>query len=433
MARFHYTILSRSVPGREEEYVAWYRDQHLADVCRMPGVVSGQLFRMDFQRVYEWDEAPQWTLMTIYELEGEDPEPIINAIRAASGSDIMPACDALFKPGMIQASGHRIASGLGTPNANGTRHILAKDIVIPSHLSPIAQAYLMPQPVREGYPSLDDKAGWQAYVTESDQAVIPLLRQIGAAIDATITERVVDEARVYDITPTGLAADSRTVILDIHGGGLILCGGELCQMMGMNTAARLNHRVWAVDYRMPPQHPYPAALDDCMAAYRALLRERAPTEIIVSGGSAGGNLAAALMLRARDEGLPLPAGVILGTPEADLTESGDSFQTNDGIDPGLRSLMPVNLLYADGHDLAHPYLSPLFGDFTKGFPPTLLTTGTRDLYLSNTVRMHRALRAANIPAELHVTEAGPHTGFPGGPEGAEIDKEIRRFITQLTV
>jgi acetyl esterase/lipase len=90
--------------------------------------------------------------------------------------------------------------------------------------------------------------------------------------------------------------------------------------------------------------------------------------------------------------------------------------------------MPVNLLYADGHDLRHPYLSPLFADFTKGFPPTLLTTGTRDLYLSNTVRMHRALRAADVPAELHVTEAGPHTGFPGSPEGEQIDRELRRFI-----
>ena len=216
----------------------------------------------------------------------------------------------------------------------------------------------------------------------------------------------------------------------MHGGGLIMCGGELCSIMGISSAARLNRRVWAVDYRMPPDHPYPAALDDCIAAYRALLAERSANEIIVSGGSAGGNLAAALVLRARDEGLPMPAGVILGTPEIDLTESGDSFQTNNGVDPGLRSLMPVNLLYADGHDLRHPYLSPLFGDFSKGFPPTLLTTGTRDLYLSNTVRMHRALRAAGVKAELHVIEAGPHTGFPGAPEGDEIELERSRFVEE---
>ena len=83
-------------------------------------------------------------------------------------------------------------------------------------------------------------------------------------------------------------------------------------------------------------------------------------------------------------------------------------------------------------DLAHPYLSPLFGDLS-GFPPTILTTGTRDLYLSNTVRMHRALRASGTVAELHVTEAGPHTGFPGGPEGAAIDLEVRGFIERVIV
>jgi acetyl esterase/lipase len=137
----------------------------------------------------------------------------------------------------------------------------------------------------------------------------------------------------------------------------------------------------------------------------ALLRVRTPREIIVSGGSAGGNLAAALTLRARDEGLPMPAGLILNTPEVDLTESGDSFRTNLGVDPSLRSLMPLNLLYANGHDSRDPYLSPLFGDL-NGFPPTILTTGTRDLYLSNTVRMHRKLRAAGVQAEIACHRGG---------------------------
>ena len=424
MARFQYTILSRSAAGREEEFVAWYRDRHVADVCRMPGVIGGKVFRMDFQRVYDLDQAPQWTLMTTYELEGDDPEPIINSIRAASGSAEMPATDALDKSGMIQAAGHLIAAS-GEAAAPPARQFPAPDF-----LSEIARAYLQPQGARTPHPPIEDKVAWQAYVDAADQAVIPLLRQIGGQIPAAVTEFDADGAKVYEIVPPGLSPDDRSVVLEMHGGALILCGGELCRMMGTTTAARLQRRVWSVDYRMPPAHPYPAALDDCMAAYRALLRVRSPHEIIVSGGSAGGNLAAALILRARDEGLPLPAGVILGTPEVDLTESGDSFRINDGVDPGLTSLMPVNLLYADGHDLRHPYLSPLFGDFGKGFPPTLLTTGTRDLYLSNTVRMHRALRAADIPAELHVTEAGPHTGFPGSPEGAEIDREVRRFVAE---
>ena len=108
MARFSYTVLSRSQPGQEEEFVRWYIEQHLPDVVRMPGVVSAKLHRMDFQRVYDID-TPQWTLMTWYELEGDDPERIIDALKAASGSAEMPGTDSLDKRGMIQAAGHLIA------------------------------------------------------------------------------------------------------------------------------------------------------------------------------------------------------------------------------------------------------------------------------------------------------------------------------------
>lgn len=108
MARFQYTVLSRAHPGQEEEFIRWYTGQHLPDVTRMPGVVSAKLFRMDFQRVYDLD-APQWTLMTLYELEGEHPKLIIDALKAASGSAAMPSSNALNKSGMIQAAGHLIA------------------------------------------------------------------------------------------------------------------------------------------------------------------------------------------------------------------------------------------------------------------------------------------------------------------------------------
>jgi monoterpene epsilon-lactone hydrolase len=181
---------------------------------------------------------------------------------------------------------------------------------------------------------------------------------------------------------------------------------------------------------MPPDHPYPAALDDCIAVYRRLLEVQPPARIVVGGASAGGNLAAALMHRARDVGLPLPGALVLLTPEADLTESGDSFATNLGIDPVLRSRLSESIaLYAGDHDLTHPYLSPLFGDFTPPFPPTFVQAGTRDLFLSNAVRMHRKLRAAGVESELHVFEAMPHGGFFGAPEDAELAAEVRRFVS----
>ncbi len=137
-------------------------------------------------------------------------------------------------------------------------------------------------------------------------------------------------------------------------------------------------------------------------------------------------MAASMILKARDSGLPLPAACILDSPEVDLTESGDSFETNLGVDRVLIRLTNSIALYADGHDLKSPYLSPLFGDFTKGFPPTIITAGTRDLFLSNAILMHRALRRAGLEAELHIWEARSHGGFWGAPEDFEcFDEEVR--------
>lgn len=310
----------------------------------------------------------------------------------------------------------------------GVVHVPAREIPVPDHLSAQARAFLsLPRMERARYPDLDDVAGWKAYIAEADKQLTDTFLSRLPPFAHTASEWCEGEALAFDIVPAAKAADDRRVYLNIHGGALAMGGGEVCRAFGLLTAIKLGTRVVAVDYRMPPDHPYPAGLDDCLAFYRGLLRDYDPADIVVGGGSAGGNLAAAMVLRARDEGLPLPGGLVLISPEADLTESGDSFHTNAGID-ALGSLMQVNLLYAAGHDLAHPYLSPLFGDFSKGFPPTILTTGTRDLYLSNTVRFHRALRSAGIPADLHVTEAAAHIAFGGGsPEETAIDREVRTF------
>jgi acetyl esterase/lipase len=278
------------------------------------------------------------------------------------------------------------------------------------------------------YPAMDDIAGWRALVAATDEMIVAALSQANAG-GADVEHVDIGSTGVFKILPPNAdPADSR-VCLDVHGGGLIIGGGECCRVTGIYTATRFGMRTWSVDYRMPPDHPFPAGLDDCVAAFRALLTARKPSEIVIGGISAGANLVAALILRARDEGLPLPATAILLTPELDLTESGDSFRTNLGVDTVLGpGTMPANLLYANGHDLADAYLSPLFGDFTAGFPPTLLASGTRDLFLSNAVRMHRALRAAGVPADLHVLEAAPHGLLQGTPEDAELLREVRAFI-----
>ncbi|MGO8862582.1 MAG: alpha/beta hydrolase [Acidimicrobiales bacterium] len=306
-------------------------------------------------------------------------------------------------------------------------------VPVPSGLSPEARRYLTsadpygdsPEPT-----DLADTGAWIRWVKSRDRVIV---ERIGSMLPPDLplerSEFELNGVTTYVLRPNHVPDGPETPIyLDIHGGGLIMGGGEACRLMASGGALGRSMITWAVDYRMPPLHPYPAGLDDCVAVYRKALEERLPADIFVGGGSAGGNLAAALILRAKDEGLSMPAALVLGTPEVDLTESGDSFHTNLGFDHVLSPLMNVNLLYANGRDLTEPYLSPLFGDLT-GFPATFLQTGTRDLFLSNTVRMHRKLRAAGVEAELHVGEAMPHGGFGGTtPEDRELADELAEFL-----
>jgi monoterpene epsilon-lactone hydrolase len=300
----------------------------------------------------------------------------------------------------------------------------------PSTISPQARAVLeAPTAPHMIYPAADDTAGWRELIRRQNEAIIPALL---AQIDA---EGFQEESlslggiTTYAVTPKGVGRHDRRVYLDIHGGGLIFLGGDACRAMARVMAAKVGvARVVSPDFRMAPDHPFPASLDDCVSVYRALLEAHAPNEIIVGGWSGGGNLAAALMLRAREEGLAFPAALVLLTPELDLTESGDTFQTLLGLDRADLRLAEVNAIYAAGAPLTDPHLSPLFGDFSLGFPPTFLQSGTRDMFLSNTIRMHRRLRNADIPADLHVFEAMPHGGFGNTPEDQELNQELRKFL-----
>lgn len=305
---------------------------------------------------------------------------------------------------------------------------------VPSSVSEEAQQFLAATSAFAGVAvaPLDpgDVDGWLQYAKAADEILTQTFAaRIPADLPLERSDFDLGGVRTYVLRPTHVPDSSDTPIyLDIHGGGLIMGGGDACVAMTVPGAMTRDMITWAVDYRMPPLHPYPAALDDCLAVYRKALDERHPQDIFVAGASAGGNLAPALLLRAKDEGLAMPAALVLLTPEVDLTESGDTFRTLLGIDSVLGSLMSTNLLYADGHDLAHPYLSPLFGDLS-GFPPTYLQSGTRDLFLSNTVRMHRRLRAAGVDADLHIGEAMPHGGFGGdAPEDRELAAELARFL-----
>ena len=131
-------------------------------------------------------------------------------------------------------------------------------------------------------------------------------------------------------------------LLYFHGGGLVILGGEPAALFARIEAFANRCKVYAVDYRNPPDHPYPAAIDDCVAVYGELLKRCPSDRIVISGASGGGNLAAAVPLKIRDLGLPPPAAVGLFTPEVDLTESGDTFHTNRDIDVILRGGLPTS-------------------------------------------------------------------------------------------
>jgi monoterpene epsilon-lactone hydrolase len=319
-----------------------------------------------------------------------------------------------------------------TGESPGPIHLPARDIPIPSSLSPEARQVLAMGslgPVID-WPSLHDVEAWKELVRLQDETVRSILDGTLGGTDVTVAESEIDGIRVFVARGERTKAEDRRVYLDVHGGAWAFQGGAVCRLLAMAVARSVDVPVWSVDYRQPPDHPWPYAVDDCLVVYRSLLKDHESGEMAVGGTSAGGNIAAAMILKARDEGLPLPAAAVLNTPASDLTASGDTWKTNVGLDNILTGTEDIPMqLYAGGQDLRDPLVSPLFGDFSKGFPATILTTGTRDLFLSDTVRMHRALRTAGIEADLHVWEAAGHGLFLGmAPEDADREAEIQRFL-----
>jgi acetyl esterase/lipase len=276
-------------------------------------------------------------------------------------------------------------------------------------------------------PAPDDRDGWMRLKAAVEGHYAQSMRAHAGTPRATIETLQIGGATVHLATPEH-GALSNCAYIDLHGGAFVFGGGEACRVSAQLAADQHQVACYGVDYRMPPECPYPAALDDCLATYAYVLERHRAETIIVGGRSAGGNLACAMLLRARDAGLPLPAALVLLSPELDLTESGDSFHVNrmaDVVLPG--PMMSANLLYAAGAELTDPYVSPLFGTF-EGFPPVFLQSGTRDLFLSNAARFSRLLRRAMVPVDLHLCEGMPHGGFGGTPEDAELAAEIARFV-----
>jgi epsilon-lactone hydrolase len=344
---------------------------------------------------------------------------------------------AIGAAGYATGAGAEIATGSVTPPATsveGVIHAPARDIPAPQSISTAAQAYLNQlarRPSMTGVGDGKDVAALKLRVAAFNNAVGGFYAGAAGKSNTSVQTRVMGGVTVYVATRNeATAQERRKVHLYIHGGAFVFGGGEPAMYQAQLEARRYGGTVVSVDYRMPPDHPYPAALDDCLAVYRALLKNHRPSAILVSGESAGGNLSAALILKAHDEGLPKPGAAFLFTPATDMAVLGDSHQVNLHADVVLKvGGETLDKIYAPDADLTSPYLSPLRGNLATAFPPTYLRSGTRDLLLSDSARMHAALRKAGIEADLYVGEGMPHSGFPDStPEQADAIADTVRWL-----
>ncbi len=197
------------------------------------------------------------------------------------------------------------------------------------------------------------------------------------------------------------------VILHCHGGGYSTGSCLYARTLTSKLAASTSMDVLCFNYRLAPEHPYPAAPEDAMKAWNYLkLLGYGARDVILTGDSAGGNLALSLMLRLKQEGRLLPRGLVLMSPWTDLTSSGESFLEKAELDPVLTNAYIDSMIkaYAPGEELTDPRISPLFGDFT-GFPPVYIQVGENEILLSDSARLHQAFVEANVPVRMDI--------FPG--------------------
>lgn len=311
----------------------------------------------------------------------------------------------------------------------------ARSIPIPDTVSPELSALLAAPPgVRWKAPPASPE-DWRKLVVDRAKGAIAEARACAEALAVRCEPIILDGVKAFEVVPKALAPrHARRLLLHIHGGCYVLNPGEAGLQEAILMAGFEGFRVISIDYRMPPDGYFPCAHDDVFAAYKAALKRCDASRLAVFGTSAGGALTLSLVQRAIAEKLPVPGAICSGTPMSDVVKRGDTFLTNETLDNVLVSrdgfCDTMTRLYANGLDLSDPRLSPIHGDFC-GFPPTMLISGTRDLLLSNTVRVHRKLRQAGVEAALNVFEAMAHAQYlfdRRAPETREAFAEMATFF-----
>lgn len=305
----------------------------------------------------------------------------------------------------------------------------AAEMPVPTDISPQAQEFYRQLRPRPAGP-----------MDLSDPAVLERLRTGLGKMFLGFARKIRTDYNLENINAGGVPAvwvrtpepvRKGKVLLYIHGGGFILGSAQTDLALALRIGPAAGMAVLSVDYRLAPEHPFPAATDDVLAAYRWLLKQGyAGRDIGVFGDSAGGALALSLVLASRDAGLKPPAAVAVLSPVTDLTGAGDTRATLASFDPVLMGDATARwTAYLGGHDPKEPLISPLYGDL-KGFPPLLIQVGTREVLLSDSVRLARKARVDGVDVTLDVWEGMWHVwqGNPDAPEASEATDAIVEFF-----
>ena len=266
----------------------------------------------------------------------------------------------------------------------------------------------------------------------------PLMEQIQTMVSdeqrkshaVNVTDDVIAGVPVRRIARSDGKVDPKRVLMNVHGGGFAIDAGSLTE--NVPIAALSGIEVVAVRYRLAPDHPFPAAVEDALAVYKALLADHEPQNIAVYGTTAGAVIGPQLMMRLKAEGLPLPGALGVFSGEPDLSGTADSLYIFADPVSG-RALIEAKANYVAGADPRDPLVSPIFGDLS-GFPPTLCLSSGRDVLLSGTVNLARALTDAGVAAELVVYDALPHAFWAQmiAPESDDAFKRMAAFLGKHT-
>jgi acetyl esterase/lipase len=283
-------------------------------------------------------------------------------------------------------------------------------------------------------PGPDDIAAWgkvHSTIEEAQEANIQrIIQQYALNVDSMDFGGI----PVLQVT-SGDWQNNGKVLIYIHGGAYSMFSARTSLGSSGPVAEYTRLRVIAIDYTNPPRARWQEVTDQVVTVFKELIKQGyAMEDIGLYGDSAGGGMAAGSVLKLRDAGLGTPSAVVLWSPWADITETGDTYQTLKDADPNFiyeKILGPSADAYADKKDQIHPYVSPVYGDFTKGFPPTLIQGGTREIFLSNFVRLYQALDTSGQTVNLDLYEGMPHVfqlKLPESPESLTALKKMNSFL-----